>query len=103
MTLLNVNNLCYCGIVIHRYGGRYTVTMLPGDGIGPEMMGYIKDIFREVGAPVDFETVHMDPTTDNYDDLYNVNIHYFKYLPFIYRCLFLHPLFLRPCSIRQLF
>ena len=56
----------------YRYGGRYTVSMLPGDGIGPEMMGYVKDIFREVGAPVDFETVELDPTTDNYDDLHNV-------------------------------
>ena len=46
--------------------------LLPGDGIGPEMMGYVKDIFREVGAPVDFETVELDPTTDNYDDLHNV-------------------------------
>ena len=58
--------------VQYRYGGRYTVSMLPGDGIGPEMMGYVKDIFREVGAPVDFETVELDPTTDNYDDLHNV-------------------------------
>jgi len=54
-----------------RYGGRYTVTMLPGDGIGPEMMGHISKVFREVGAPIDFETVQLDPTTDNYDDLYN--------------------------------
>jgi len=54
-----------------RYGGRYTVTMLPGDGIGPEMTGYIREVFREVGAPIDFETVHLDPTTDNYDDLHN--------------------------------
>lgn len=54
-----------------RYGGRYTVTMLPGDGIGPEMMGHVSNVFREVGAPIDFETVQLDPTTDNYDDLYN--------------------------------
>jgi len=54
-----------------RYGGRYTVTMMPGDGIGPEMTGYIREVFREVGAPVDFETVDLDPTTDNYDDLHN--------------------------------
>ena len=47
--------------------------MMPGDGIGPEMTGYIREVFREVGAPVDFETVDLDPTTDNYDDLHNVN------------------------------
>ena len=47
--------------------------MMPGNGIGPEMMGYVKDVFRVAGAPIDFETVNLDPTTDNYDDLYNVS------------------------------
>ena len=72
----------------YRYGGRYTVSMLPGDGIGPEMMGYVKDIFREVGAPVDFETVELDPTTDNYDDLHNVItcqlIYFIPFLLYVY-------------------
>ena len=58
-------------IPLAKYGGRHTVTMLPGDGIGPEMMGYVKEVFRYAGAPVDFETVLLDPSTDNYDDLYN--------------------------------
>jgi isocitrate dehydrogenase (NAD+) len=31
--------------IVTRYGGRHTVTMMPGDGIGPEMMGYVKQIF----------------------------------------------------------
>lgn len=31
---------------VAQYGGRFTVTMVPGDGIGPEMMGYVKNIFR---------------------------------------------------------
>lgn len=65
------NYLKSANIPLAKYGGRHTVTMLPGDGIGPEMMGYVKEIFRYAGAPVDFETVHLDPTTDNYDDLYN--------------------------------
>jgi len=47
------------------------VTMMPGDGIGPEMMGYVREIFNLVGAPVDFEEVKLDPTTDNYADLNN--------------------------------
>ena len=45
---------------------------MPGEGIGPEMMRHVRDIFKVAGAPVDFEVVHLDPTTDNYDDLYNV-------------------------------
>ena len=58
-------------IPLAKYGGRHTVTMLPGDGIGPEMMGYVKEVFRYAGAPVDFETVHLDPGTDDYRDLEN--------------------------------
>ena len=46
--------------------------MMPGDGIGPEMMGYVREVFKEAGAPVDFELVELDPNTDNYDDLHNV-------------------------------
>ncbi|XP_078677044.1 isocitrate dehydrogenase [NAD] subunit gamma, mitochondrial-like isoform X6 [Branchiostoma floridae x Branchiostoma belcheri] len=42
-----------------QYGGRYTVTMIPGDGIGPELMGHVKDIFRYAGVPVDFEEVQI--------------------------------------------
>ena len=44
---------------------------MPGDGIGPEMMGHVKDIFRVAGVPIDFETVKLDSTTDQYDDLHN--------------------------------
>nr|CAD7447734.1 unnamed protein product [Timema bartmani] len=29
-----------------QYGGRHTVTMLPGAGIGPELMNYVKEVFR---------------------------------------------------------
>ena len=56
-----------------KYGGRHTVTMMPGEGIGPEMMGYVKQVFKEAAAPVDFEMVEFN--TDNPDlyeaDLYN--------------------------------
>lgn len=46
--------------------------MMPGAGIGPEMMEHVKHVFKVMGAPVDFEMVHLDPELDNYDDLYNV-------------------------------
>ncbi|XP_015516288.2 isocitrate dehydrogenase [NAD] subunit gamma, mitochondrial [Neodiprion virginianus] len=51
------------------YGGRHTVTLLPGAGIGPELMGYVKEVFRYAGVPVDFEHVDIDPMSDNNDDL----------------------------------
>ncbi|KAK8754481.1 hypothetical protein OTU49_016402, partial [Cherax quadricarinatus] len=51
---------------VAQYGGRFTVTMLPGDGIGPEMMGYVQNIFRYAGVPVDFEVIQI--TKNSTDD-----------------------------------
>lgn len=48
------------------YGGRHAVTMLPGGGIGPELMTYVKEIFKYAGAPVNFEVVDIG---DNNNDL----------------------------------
>lgn len=45
------------------------MTMLPGDGIGPEMMNYVKEVYRYAGAPVDFEEIRMDPNSEV--DFYN--------------------------------
>ena len=39
--------------------------MLPGGGIGPELMGYVREVFKYAGAPVDFEVVEIgDENTD---------------------------------------
>lgn len=56
-------------IPIALYGGRNAVTMLPGSGIGPELMGYVKEVFKYAGAPVDFEVVDIDPKIDDNTDL----------------------------------
>ncbi|XP_021962427.1 isocitrate dehydrogenase [NAD] subunit gamma, mitochondrial isoform X2 [Folsomia candida] len=52
-----------------KYGGRHTVTMLPGGGIGPELMGYVREVFRYAGVPVDFEEVNINPNTEGNEDL----------------------------------
>jgi len=52
-----------------QYGGRHTVTMLPGGGIGPELMGYVREVFKYAGVPVDFEIVDIDPASEGNDDL----------------------------------
>ena len=57
---------------VAKYGGRHTVTMMPGEGIGPEMMGYVKQVFKEAAVPVDFEMVEFN--TDN-PDLYNADLY----------------------------
>ena len=46
-----------------KWGGRHTVTLIPGDGIGPEMANHVKELFRYAGAPVDFEEIDLDSTT----------------------------------------
>lgn len=35
------------------------MTLIPGDGVGPEMVTAVKDIFRYIGAPVDFEELNL--------------------------------------------
>ena len=45
--------------------------MLPGDGIGPEMMGYVRQVFRYAGAPVDFEEICFDPNSEEETDFYD--------------------------------
>ncbi|KRT81046.1 hypothetical protein AMK59_5761 [Oryctes borbonicus] len=56
-------------IPVALYGGRHAVTMLPGSGIGPELMTYVKNVFRYAGAPVDFQIVDIDPKSDDKKEL----------------------------------
>ena len=39
--------------------GRIPVTMIPGDGVGPELMDSVKEVLTSIGAPIDFETYHL--------------------------------------------
>ncbi|KAL8164461.1 UNVERIFIED_CONTAM: Isocitrate dehydrogenase [NAD] subunit gamma, mitochondrial [Gekko kuhli] len=50
-----------------KYGGRHTVTMIPGDGIGPELMLHVKEIFRHACVPVDFEEVLVSSEASDRD------------------------------------
>ncbi|XP_064632371.1 isocitrate dehydrogenase [NAD] subunit gamma, mitochondrial-like [Lineus longissimus] len=50
-----------------QYGGRHTVTLLPGDGIGQELMPHIREVFRCAGVPVDFEEVELTNESDEND------------------------------------
>ncbi|XP_030826609.1 isocitrate dehydrogenase [NAD] subunit gamma, mitochondrial [Camarhynchus parvulus] len=46
-----------------KYGGRHTVTLIPGDRIGPELMLHVKEVFRCVPRPPiwNIETNHNLP------------------------------------------
>lgn len=52
-----------------QFGGRHAVTMLPGSGIGPELMSHVREIFSVIGVPVDFEIIDIMPTKEGNEDL----------------------------------
>ncbi|KAL5105087.1 Isocitrate dehydrogenase NAD subunit gamma 1 mitochondrial [Taenia crassiceps] len=43
-----------------KYAGRYTVAVLTGDGVSPEMMEHVKSVYYALRAPVDFDEVTID-------------------------------------------
>jgi isocitrate dehydrogenase (NAD+) len=53
------------------YGGWHTVTLIPGDGVGPELMQHVKEVFRYAGVPVDFEEVQLNSTVTEDEDIDN--------------------------------
>ncbi|CAG9858785.1 unnamed protein product [Phyllotreta striolata] len=46
-------------------GGRFTVTMVPGIGAGPQMMKQLMKVFEAAGAPIDFEVIEDIKATKN--------------------------------------
>lgn len=38
---------------------RTKVTLIPGDGVGPELMYSVQEVFKAAGVPVDFETFFL--------------------------------------------
>ncbi|KAK4042845.1 hypothetical protein C8A01DRAFT_33095 [Parachaetomium inaequale] len=41
--------------------GRYTVSLIEGDGIGPEIAVAVKDIFAAAKTPINWEPINVDP------------------------------------------
>ncbi|KAL4630139.1 isocitrate dehydrogenase NAD subunit beta, mitochondrial-like [Arapaima gigas] len=37
----------------------FKVTMVPGDGVGPELMRAVKEVFKAADVPVEFEEIHL--------------------------------------------
>lgn len=42
-----------------KYGGKYTITLIPGDGIGKEITDSVQTIFRDQKVPIEWETVDV--------------------------------------------
>ncbi|ROL46157.1 Isocitrate dehydrogenase [NAD] subunit gamma 1, mitochondrial [Anabarilius grahami] len=54
-----------------KYGGRHTVALIPGDGIGPELLSHVRELFRFSCVPVDFEVVNVNSSLTSEDDIKN--------------------------------
>ena len=56
---------CLTTSTCHRSGleknadGKFPVTMIPGDGVGPELMDCVQTVVQSVGAPISFEILHL--------------------------------------------
>ncbi|KAJ9663434.1 isocitrate dehydrogenase (NAD(+)) idh1 [Coniosporium apollinis] len=42
-----------------KFGGKYTVTLIPGDGVGAEVSESVKEIFKADNVPVEWEQVDV--------------------------------------------
>ncbi|KAJ3254077.1 isocitrate dehydrogenase (NAD(+)) idh1 [Boothiomyces macroporosus] len=50
------------------YGGKHTVTLIPGDGVGLEMAIAVKTIFRAADVPIEWEQFDLTGYTESKDD-----------------------------------
>ncbi len=48
-----------------KYGGKYTVTLIPGDGVGKEITDSVKTIFENQRVPIDWEVVEVSGLDDS--------------------------------------
>lgn len=53
-----------------KIGGKYTVTLIPGDGIGNEIADSVKEVFEAIKAPVQWEQYDVSGETVGNDDLF---------------------------------
>ena len=45
--------------------GKYTVTLFPGDGIGPEVSGDVREIYRAANVPIKWEEADVTPSINH--------------------------------------
>ncbi|KAF9360412.1 isocitrate dehydrogenase (NAD(+)) idh1 [Mortierella sp. NVP85] len=57
-----------------KLGGRYTVTLIPGDGVGQEIAAAVKTIFRATNVPVDWEQFDVSGYTSADDTLFKRSV-----------------------------
>jgi isocitrate dehydrogenase (NAD+) len=48
-----------------KFGGKYTVTLIPGDGIGAEVAESVKTVFKADNVPIEWEQVAVSGVIEN--------------------------------------
>ncbi|RIA90879.1 hypothetical protein C1645_822797, partial [Glomus cerebriforme] len=59
-----------------KYGGKYTITLIPGDGIGQETAASVKTIFKAANVPIEWEQLDVTGYTQEGDLLFKQSILY---------------------------
>lgn len=57
-----------------KYGGKTTVTLIPGDGVGPEICESVTTIFKEMSIPVEFEVIDLNKYSMKDEGAFNMAI-----------------------------
>ncbi|CAG8827373.1 27201_t:CDS:2, partial [Dentiscutata erythropus] len=57
-----------------KYGGKYTITLIPGDGIGQETANAVKTIFKAANVPVEWEQLDVTGYTQEDDILFEQSV-----------------------------
>ncbi|RUP49121.1 hypothetical protein BC936DRAFT_143261 [Jimgerdemannia flammicorona] len=57
-----------------KYGGKYTVTLIPGDGIGQETSSAVKTIFKAATVPVEWEQFDVSGYTTADDNTFKQSL-----------------------------
>lgn len=60
-----------------KFGGKYTVTLIPGDGVGAEVSESVKQIFKSDNVPIEWEQVDVtgiESGDKNSEDLFRESI-----------------------------
>ncbi|KAG0365692.1 isocitrate dehydrogenase (NAD(+)) idh1 [Gamsiella multidivaricata] len=57
-----------------KLGGRYTVTLIPGDGVGQEIAAAVKTIFKAANVPVDWEQFDVSGYTSAGDNTFQQSV-----------------------------
>ena len=51
-------------MLVNKYGNRFLITLIPGDGIGQELCNSVKQIFQKALVPIDWDEISVKTPQD---------------------------------------